>query len=91
MMGTDSEDARTFDLVSGAAAMAAGVLVRHGVRALWRRGRGEPPEDPAAPDVDWREAIAWTVSLGVAVGVARLLTRRGVRSAWRRVFDEDPA
>jgi len=87
-MSLDSE--RTWKLVSAGAALVTGVLVRHGVRAAWRSRRGEPPGNPASPEVDWMEAVAWTASIGLAVGVGRLLARRGAAWAWRGITGEPP-
>lgn len=87
-MTPDSE--RTWKLFSAGAALATGVLVRRGVRAIWRSRRGEPPENPDSSDVDWKEAVAWTAAIGLAVGVGRLLARRGAARVWRGVFGESP-
>lgn len=77
-------------IVSAGAAMLAAVIIRQGMRAAWRYGRGEPPRNPASPDVDWREAVAWTSFVGLAVGLGRLFARRGAASAWRRFAGNQP-
>ncbi len=36
----------------------------------------DPPKNPAHPDVEWKEAVAWTVFSGIVGGLARLFIRR---------------
>lgn len=81
MLGLTKENAWNATVV--AAAAVAGVAMRHAVKGSWKLASGaEPPENPAAPDVDWREAVAWSVASGVAVGLARLLARRSAAAWW---------
>lgn len=73
------------------AAMAGGALVRQGLNAGWRAVKHEdPPEDPAAWDVEWKDAIAWTLAVGVGIGLGRLLARRGAAAGWKRLTGENP-
>lgn len=71
-------------LLSGSAALVAGLATRQLVTKAWRKWRGEePPYDPTAASTGWGEAIAWTMALSVAVGTARLLARRGAAALER--------
>jgi hypothetical protein len=36
----------------------------------------DPPKNPAHPDVEWKEAVVWTVVSAVIGGLARLMLRR---------------
>ncbi|HUF49333.1 MAG TPA: DUF4235 domain-containing protein [Longimicrobiales bacterium] len=75
---------------SGVAALG-GFLVRQGLNQAWRVATDEdPPEDPTAWDVEWRDAIAWTVATGVVMGLGRLLARRGAAAGWERLTGEHP-
>lgn len=56
-------------IAARAARSAAGV----GYQAITRH---DPPKNPAHPQVDWKEAIVWTVASGIVGGLARLATRR---------------
>ena len=38
--------------------------------------RNDPPRNPAHPQVEWRDAILWTVFSGVVGGLTRLVVRR---------------
>ena len=73
--------------------LAAGTGPGRGAKAIgkaldrtWARTRGgEPPRNPADPQVEWREAVLWALASGAAVGLARLVAARGSAGAWRRL------
>jgi hypothetical protein len=58
-------------LVSMLAATAATKKV---LDRVWRLGSGgkTPPNDPADPDVELREAVVWSILSGIAVSLVRL-------------------
>ena len=58
-------------LVSMLAATAATKKV---LDRVWRLGSGgkTPPNDPADPDVQLREAVVWSILSGIAVSLVRL-------------------
>ncbi len=63
-----------FSLISGLIAVAA---AKKGLDATWRIATGKhPPENPADPDVDVWEAVAWATVSGVAIALARMLAQR---------------
>jgi hypothetical protein len=63
-------------LVTGSVILA-GLLTRKATRHSWALLADEPPPDnPADPEVGWKEAVAFTVGTAVVVGLARLLARR---------------
>jgi hypothetical protein len=71
-----------FSLVSalGAAAIAKKVL-----DSGWRAATGKhPPENPADPDVQMGEAIAWAVVSGTIVAVARMLAQRRAAGYYKK-------
>lgn len=85
------KDEHKWFLVSTAAAATAGFVVRNGIELTWKQIRGEdPPKNPAAYDVKWSDAIAWTVTVGVCMGLARLVAERGAASGWKRVKGKFP-
>ena len=76
--------------VGGAAALGS-FVVRQGLNQAWRLAWDEdPPQDPSASDVAWRDAIAWTVATGVVVSLGRLVARRGAAAGWERLMGERP-
>ncbi|MCW2814963.1 MAG: hypothetical protein JWN84_2418 [Nocardioides sp.] len=71
-----------FSLVS---ALGAAALAKKGINATWKTAtRKKPPENPADPDVELREAIAWAVFSGAFVGLARMLAQRRAASYYAR-------
>lgn len=79
------EESRAAKLFVNVTAVAAGVATKSALEALWQTTRDEePPNNPAAPDVSWRDALIWGASVGAAMGVAKVLTRRGTTAAWRK-------
>lgn len=82
-MASDSSKLWTvFSLVS---ALAAATAVRKGLNTSWKVATGKnPPENPADPDVDIWEAVAWATLSGVAIGVARMLAQRKAASYYAR-------
>jgi hypothetical protein len=71
-------------LIVAAAAVAAGVLTNRVLKAAWRQSRGdEPPINPAAANVTWKDALIWGASVGAAIGVSRVLARRATTSLLR--------
>jgi hypothetical protein len=77
--------------VAAGAAMVGETVVRQGLNQAWKLATHEdPPEDASSWDVEWREAIAWTVATGVIVGLGRLLARRGAAAGWQRFVGHSP-
>lgn len=69
----------------------AGIAVNKGLDRAWRLATDEdPPEDPGARDVAWRDAILWTVATGVVISLGRLLARRGAAAGWEAFTGKEP-
>ena len=60
-------------LVPMLAARASRTIAGKGYRLITRR---EVPKNPANPEVEWREALAWAAFSGLVGGMARLAARR---------------
>ena len=82
-MANDSSKIWTvFSLVS---ALGAAALAKKALDRTWTVATGkEPPENPADPDVEIWEAVAWAVASGVAVGIARMLAQRKAATYYTR-------
>lgn len=66
-------------------ALGAAALAKKAVDKSWTAATGKkPPENPADPDVEIWEAVAWAVASGTAVGVARMLAQRRAASYYAR-------
>ena len=71
-------------IASGTLAAAA---VRRAAVTTWRTTKHEdPPENPAARDVSWPDALTWTIAVGVGAAVARVVAQRGAAAVWERGY-----
>lgn len=71
-----------FSLVS---ALGAAAAAKKGLNVTWQAATSKkPPENPADPDVQLREAVAWAVFSGAFVGLARMLAQRRAASYYAR-------
>ncbi len=77
-----------FSLIS---ALGAAALAKKGLNASWKAAtRKQPPENPADPDVQLREAVAWAVVSGALVGLARMLAQRRAASYYAKSTGQLP-
>ncbi|MFC7336805.1 DUF4235 domain-containing protein [Haloferula chungangensis] len=60
-------------LAPAIAARAARSIAGVGYHAITK---DDPPRNPAHPQVEWKDAVAWTVFSGIVGGLARLAVRR---------------
>jgi hypothetical protein len=75
-------------LASGTLAAAA---VRRAAVTTWRSTKHEdPPQNPAAREVSWTDALAWTIAVAVGAAVARVVAQRGAAAAWERATGDPP-
>ncbi|CAI9413114.1 DUF4235 domain-containing protein [Nocardioides sp. T2.26MG-1] len=71
-----------FSLVS---ALGAAAFAKKAIDKGWTIATGKkPPENPADPDVDIREAVAWAIASGTAIGLARMVAQRRAASYYAR-------
>ena len=79
-----------FNVLSTLAAVAVGHTVRKSLEAAWVKHQGdEAPLNPAARDVPWGKAIAYSAAVGAIVGVSRTVGRRLTASAWQLGTGDD--
>jgi hypothetical protein len=80
-----SDSSRLWTVFSLVSALVAAAAARKGLNTSWKVATGKkPPENPADPDVDIWEAVAWATLSGVAIGVARMLAQRKAASYYTR-------
>ncbi|MBZ5738666.1 DUF4235 domain-containing protein [Nocardioides mangrovi] len=71
-----------FSLVS---ALGAAMFAKKAIDKSWTVATGKkPPENPADPDVEVWEAVAWATVSGTAVALARMLAQRRAADYYRR-------
>lgn len=80
-----SDSSKVWSVFSLVSALGAAALAKKGLDRTWRVATGKkPPENPADPDVELREAVAWAIASGIAVGLARMLAQRRAASYYAR-------
>lgn len=90
-MASVSKDPKVFSLLSLGAALAAAAVARRGIGSAWRAATGKnPPENPADPDVNVREALLWAAVSGTLVAVARMLASRRAADYYMRSTGQVP-
>lgn len=68
---------KVWSMFSLAAALGAAAMAKKGINASWRAATGKnPPANPADPDVDIKEAVAWAAISGTLIAIARMLATR---------------
>jgi thiazole synthase ThiGH ThiG subunit len=71
-----------FSLVS---ALGAATLAKKALDTGWKAATGKnPPANPADPDVQMAEAVAWAIVSGTFVALARMLAQRRAADYYRR-------
>lgn len=76
------DDSTKLQALSVAAAVTLAAATRWTLRKSWSFSTGEdPPDNPAAPGVSWRVALAWGALSGATVGLARVVGRRWASEA----------
>jgi Protein of unknown function (DUF4235) len=74
-----------YKVISTGGAIAAGLVARKAVSAVWKLSTGRPePGSPEHPDSSWGEAVAWVIASSAALAVARLFAARQAANYYRR-------
>ena len=69
---------KVWSVMEKGSAVGAAVVTRKVLTMGWSKAaRRKPPANPADPDVNLGEALAWAVATGAAVSVSRMLAMRG--------------
>ncbi len=79
----------TYNALSTAAGIAAAVLARKIVSALWRSDT-DTPLNPADRRTSWQEALAWGIATAIGAGIARVVALRVASAAWQKMTGETP-
>lgn len=71
-----------FSLVS---ALGAAAVARKALDTTWKKTTGKvPPANPADPDVEIWEAVAWAALSGTLIAIARMLATRRAAQYYQR-------
>jgi hypothetical protein len=78
-------------LAAAVAALGAGMVTRKALIATWRSTKGQdPPDNPAAADTSWGDALSWTLATTVGAAVAALVAQRGAAAVWQKATGHAP-
>lgn len=76
---------KIWSAVSVVAAVGAAAVAKKALDTTWRATTGKnPPANPADPEVDLWEAVAWAAVSGTAIALARMLAARKAADYYAR-------
>ena len=76
---------KVWTVFSLGAALGAAALAKKTLNTGWRAATGKnPPANPADPDVNVWEAVAWATVSGTVIGLARMLATRRAANYYTR-------
>jgi hypothetical protein len=80
-----SDSSKIWTIFSLGAAVGAAALSKKVLNTSWKAATGKnPPANPADPDVDVWEAVAWAVVSGTFIALARMLAARKAADYYAR-------
>lgn len=72
-----NDNSRIWSMFSVVAALGAATVSKKVLDTTWRAATGrKPPVNPADPDVEVVEAVAWAAATGAVIALARMLAQR---------------
>jgi hypothetical protein len=81
MSDSKAKGSKMWSLMSLGAALASAAAAKQALDGGWKAATGKkPPENPADPDVDIREAVTWAVVSGTIMALAKMLATRRAAS-----------
>lgn len=83
-MKLTSKDSTYALLAAGSAVLAARITLSALTKSWKAIKKTDPPENPAALDTSWKEALLWSAATGMIVGVVRMLAKRGTAAGWNK-------
>jgi hypothetical protein len=76
-MAKGSKGSKVWTVFSTVSALGAAAVARKALDKGWQVStRRKPPSNPADPDVQLWEAVAWSAATGAAVALARMFAQR---------------
>ncbi len=80
-----SDSSKLWSVFSLAAALGAAALAKKTLNTSWKAATGKnPPANPADPDVDVWEAVAWATVSGTFIALARMFAARKAADYYTR-------
>ncbi len=80
-----SDSSKLWSVFSLVAALGAATVAKKVLNTTWMKATGkQPPANPADPDVDIWEAVAWAAASGTLIQIARMLASRRAANYYQR-------
>ncbi|HEY1133728.1 MAG TPA: DUF4235 domain-containing protein [Nocardioides sp.] len=80
-----AKNPKVFSAGTALATIAAGMVAKTALTTAWRASTGKnPPANPADPDVELWEAVAWAAASGTIMALARMLAARKAAEYYAR-------
>lgn len=77
MAKKSSDSSKVWSAMSLVSVLGAAAVTKKALNTSWKAATGKtPPANPADPDVDVREAVAWAAISGALIGLARMAAAR---------------
>ena len=74
---SSSDSSKVWSLMSLVSVLGAAAVAKKALNTSWKAATGKnPPANPADPDVDVMEAVAWAAVSGALIGLARMAAAR---------------
>ncbi|MGH3346419.1 MAG: DUF4235 domain-containing protein [Nocardioides sp.] len=72
-----SDGSKVWSAFSLVSVLGAAMVAKKALNTGWKAATGKtPPANPADPDVDVKEAVAWAAVSGALIGLARMFAAR---------------
>lgn len=85
------DSSKVWSVFSLVAALGAAAVARQALDRSWQLATGKkPPENPADPDVEVWEAVAWATVTGAVIALARMFAQRRAASYYVRSTGHRP-
>ena len=85
------KDSKVWTLFSLVSALLGAAVAKRVLNTSWKAATGkQPPANPADPDVDVWEAVAWATASGTFVAIARMLASRRAAHYYAKSTGELP-
>ncbi|MCX6401248.1 MAG: DUF4235 domain-containing protein [Propionibacteriales bacterium] len=79
------DSSKIWSAFSLVAALGAASIAKKGLDTGWKAATGkQPPANPADPDVDVWEAVAWAAASGTFVALAKMFAQRRAANYYAR-------
>ncbi|WP_295661011.1 DUF4235 domain-containing protein [uncultured Nocardioides sp.] len=80
-----SDSSKFWSVFSLASALLGAAVAKKTLNTSWRAATGKnPPGNPADPDVDLWEAVAWAAVSGTVIAIARMFAARKAADYYTR-------